>query len=399
MESDPVVMTDPKSNQLMKALVWRNAKNVSYESVPRPTLEHPRDVILKVTATSICGSDLHLYANEVPGMQSGDILGHEFMGRIIEKGSEVKDLELDDRVVVSFAIADGSCSHCMRGEFTACEATNPSREMKQMYGHCLSGIFGYSHLTGGYSGGQAEFVRVPFADVNCLRVPDEIPDDKALYLSDVLCTSYWANEMGNVGEGDVVAIWGLGPIGLLSAMWAVKRGARHVIGIDCVPERLELAERELGIETVKFDKQDTVRTLAEKFPEGVDVGIDAAGFRFAQSYKHSLERMAGLETDTPEILTQIMMSTRMFGRVSIVGDYFGTANEFPIGMLMEKGLTVRGGQCPVQRFWKEILKKLESGEVDPSFIVTHRLQLGEGPQAYEQMFKRSKGYIKTFIRP
>jgi len=271
--------------------------------------------------------------------------------------------------------------------------------MKEMYGRKLSGIFGYSHLTGGYPGGQAEYVRVPFADVNCLKIPDEVPDDKALYLSDVLCTSFWANEMGNVGEGDIVAIWGLGPIGLLSAMWAIQRGAKQVIGIDYVHERLEIAERELGIETIDFKKQDPVKTLAEKFPHGVDVGIDAAGFRFSKSYKHKIERMTFLETDTPEILNEVMYSVRMFGRVSIVGDYFGTANEFPIGMLMEKGLTVRGGQCPVQRFWKDILKKLESGEVDPSFVITHRLELADGPVAYEKFFNKSDGYIKVFMRP
>jgi len=308
-------------------------------------------------------------------------------------------LEMNDRVVVSFAIADGTCMHCQRGEFTACEGTNPSKAMKEMYGHQLSGIFGYSHLTGGYPGGQAEFVRIPFADINCLRVPDTVPDDKALYLSDVLCTSFWANEMGSVGEGDTVAVWGLGPIGLLTAMWAVRRGARRVVGIDCVPERLEIAERELGIETINYKNEDTVKALVEKFPHGVDVGIDATGFRFCKSYKHSFERLAGLETDTPEILTEIMYSVRMFGRVSIVGDYFGTANGFPIGMLMEKGLTVRGGQCPVQRFWKDILKQLENEEIDPSFIITHRLQLSDGPSAYDKFFNHKDGYIKVFLRP
>jgi threonine dehydrogenase-like Zn-dependent dehydrogenase len=395
----PVTEKASKSGETMHALVWKGSKDVRYEEVPKPMLAHSKDIILKVTSSSICGSDLHLFAKEVQGMHDGDILGHEFMGKVVEKGPEVSTLEIGDRVVVSFNISDGTCEFCQRGEFTACESTNKSKDLKDMYGHRLSGIFGYSHLTGGYPGGQAEYVRVPFADVNALKVPDEIPDDKALYLSDVLCTSYWATEMGEVKEGDIVAIWGLGPIGLLAAMWSIKRGAKSVIGIDNVPFRLEVAERELGIHTVNFDKEKPTTWISNMFPRGVDVSIDAAGFRYSKSFMHSVARALGAEHDTPEILTEIFWSTRNFGRVSIVADYFGTANSFPIGMMMEKGLTVRGGQCPVQRFWKDILKQLERHEIDPSFIVTHRLKLSDGPHAYDTFFKKEEGMIKVFMTP
>jgi len=393
--------TQPKvdPNRKMKALVWKGAKDVSIEEVPRPVITHPQDIILKVTATTICGSDLHLYTNDMPDMHKGDILGHEFLGIVEDVGSEVKELSVGKRVVVAFDIVDGVCEYCKREEYTACETTNSSRLMKDMYGQALTGVYGYSHLTGGYPGGQAQYVRVPFADFNCLPVPDSVPDMKALFLSDVVCTSFHGTEVTNVSEGDVVGIWGLGPIGLLAARWCQIRGAKRIIGIDCVPERLQIAERVLGIETINFKKSDTLKTLKEICPRGLDVGIECAGFRYSKSWTHSVERALKLETDTADILTECIMAVRMFGRLGIVGDYVGYANHFPIGALMEKAIRVQGGQCPVQKYWKKCLKYIESGEFDPTFIVTHTLKIEDMPKAYKQFHNKEDGMIKVFIEP
>jgi len=357
----------------------------------------PRDIILKVTAASICGSDLHMYTNSQPDMQKGDILGHEFMGTIYDVGDQVKKFKKGQRVVVAFDIACGDCDYCKRGEFTACDTTNPSRLMEKMYGHRTSAMYGYSHLTGGVPGGQAEFVRVPFADVNCLAIPDQLPDDVALYLSDVIPTSYHGCELGDVKEGDTVAIWGLGPIGLLTARWAQIRKAKRIIGIDCVYERLEMARKELGIEVINFREQETIKTIQDICPGGVDVAIECAGFESAKTWTHKIEMALGLETDTADIFTEMFTCVRKFGRVSVIGVYTGFANHFPVGAMMEKDLIIRCGQCPVQKYWEEILPKLTSGEFDPRFVVTTRGKLSDGPDLYKKFFERSDGVVKVFM--
>jgi len=325
-------------------------------------------------------------------------MGHEFMGIIEDLGSEVKTLNKGDRVVCSFDISCGNCEFCERKEFTACKTTNPSNLEEKMYGHRTSAIFGYSHLTGGVSGGQAEFVRVPFADVNCLKIPDYVPDEKALYLSDVVPTAYFGCKMGKVKKGDVVGIWGLGPIGLLVARWCQILGARP-IGIDCVLDRLQFARTSLGIETLNFNEVDIKKELSSRCPDGIDVGIECAGFEYAKTWTHKIERALGLEQDTSDILSEIISCVRGFGRVAILGVYTGLTNHFPIGALMEKGLTLRGGQSPTQRYWHKCLEYIQSGELDPTFIVTHRGTLSQAPELYSKFFKHEEGIVKVFLRP
>jgi len=381
----------------MHAIAWYGKKDVRYIQVPRPMITDQRDIILRVLATSICGSDLHMYSNATPEMAKGDILGHEFLGIVDEVGDQVKNIKKGQRVVVAFGIACGECDYCKRQEYTACDTTNPSRSMEKLYGHRICAIYGYSHLTGGVPGGQAEYVRVPYADVNCLPVPEQLPNDVALYLSDLIPTSYHGCELGDVKEGDVVAIWGMGPIGLLTARWAQLRKAKRIIGIDYVPERLEMARKELGIEVINFKEQDTIRTVAEMCPGGVDVAIECVGFEYAKSWTHKIEMALGLETDTADIFTEMFTCVRKFGRVSVIGVYSGYANHFPVGAMMEKDLTIKCGQCPVQKYWDVIVPKLISGEFDPRFVVTTRGMLMEAPEMYKKFSERTEGVVKVFI--
>jgi threonine dehydrogenase-like Zn-dependent dehydrogenase len=383
----------------MHALIWKSAKDVEYVTKPKPLITDATDVVVKVSATSICGSDLHMYSGNMVTMKSGDILGHEFMGIVETVGPEVKDIKEGDRVVCSFDISCGKCDFCKRGEFTTCKVTNPSILEESMYGHRTSAIFGYSHLTGGVPGGQAEYVRVPFADTNCLKVPDELPDEKALYLSDIVPTAYFGTEMAEVKKGDTVGIWGLGPVGLLVAKWCQIRGASRIIGIDCIPERFQVAHANLRIETLDFNKVDVVKELAIMFPDGLDAGIECAGFEYAKTWRHKIERAVGLETDTGDILTEIIKSVRGFGKIGILGVYTGTVNHFPIGPFMEKGLTMRGGQSPTQKYWKYAMEMMMKGEFDPTFVITHRATLDDGPSLYKKFYNREEGMLKCFLRP
>jgi threonine dehydrogenase-like Zn-dependent dehydrogenase len=381
----------------MHALAWYGKRDIRLIDAPRPLITDPRDIVLKITATTICGSDLHMYSNATPDMHKGDILGHEFMGVVEEVGPEVKNIKTGQRVVVAFGIACGTCEYCKRQEFTACDTTNPSKLMETMYGHRTSAIYGYSHLTGGVPGGQAEYVRVPFADVNCLVVPDQLPNDVALFLSDIIPTAYHGVELGDVKEGDTVAIWGLGPIGLLAARWCQIRKAKRIIGIDCVADRLDLAKNTLGIEVINFKEKDTVKAMQEMCPGGVDVAIECAGFEYAKTWTHKIEMAIGLETDTADIFSEMFTCVRKFGRVSVIGVYTGYANHFPVGAMMEKDLTIRGGQCPAQKYWPLIVPKLLSGEFDPRFVVTTRGKLTDGPEFYKKFSEKSDGVIKVFM--
>jgi len=386
-------------NESMKCLVWNGKLDVEYVDKPRPLITDPSDVLIKVTSTSICGSDLHMYSGNLPTMRKGDILGHEFMGIIEAVGSNVNKLHVGQRVVVAFDIACGECSHCKREEFTTCTTTNPSILEEKMYGHNTCAIYGYSHLTGGVPGGQSEFVRVPYAEVNCLVIPDDVEDEKALYLSDIIPTAYFGTEMAEISENTVVGIWGLGPIGMLVARWCQIRGASRIFGIDNVPERLELASKVLGIETINYNEVDVVQYFKENLKDGLDAGIECAGFEYAKTLKHRIERKLGLETDTADILTEIITCVRGNGRIGILGVYSGTTNHFPIGAFMEKGLTMRGGQSPTQKYWKYCLKKIQSGEMDPTFLVTHKGTLEDGPNLYKQFYNREGGIEKVFMRP
>lgn len=386
-------------HEQMNAIVWMGKKTVKYTKVPRPHIADPRDVVVRVTATTICGSDLHLYSGNAPTMQSGDIIGHEFMGIIDEIGSEVRTLSKGQRVVVAFNIACGKCDFCQRKEYSGCSETNPSNLQKKMFGTRTGALFGYSHLTGGVPGGQAEYVRVPFADVNCLPVPDDVPDDKALFLSDVVPTAYHGAELADVHEGDTVAIWGLGPVGLICAKWCQLRGASRVIGIECVKDRIDIARETLGLQCINFAEQDVVKTLLEWFPNGVDCCIECAGFEYATSLKHKMEMAIGLETDTADIFSEMFTVARCYGRVSIIGVYMGFANHFPVGAMMEKDLIIKCGQSPTQRYWKMCLDAIQRGELDPTIMVTNRGTLSEAPKLYDLFNRKKEGVLKVFLRP
>jgi len=383
----------------MKALIWNGAKDIQYVDKPRPLVTDPTDVVVKITATTICGSDLHLYTNAMPDMHEGDILGHEFMGIIEDAGPGVKTVQKGDRVVVAFDIACGMCDYCKREEYTACDTTNPSKLMEQMYNHRTAALFGYSHLTGGVPGGQSQYARVPFADINVLKVPEDVPDDKGLYLSDIIPTAYHGTELAKVQKGSTVGIWGLGPVGLLAARWCQIRGASRVIGIETVPERIAVAKKVLGIEVIDFKKDKVIDKVNELVPGGFDCTIECAGFEYATSILHKVERTLQLETDSCDILSEMTYCTRKFGTMAIIGVYAGFTNHFPIGALMEKGIIMTGSQSPTQKYWKMCLEKIRSGEMDPLFVVTHRAPLSKGPELYSTFYKKEDGCIKVFLRP
>jgi len=389
----------PETNEeeKMEALAWFGKEDIRLVKVEKPVITDPTDAIVRVTKSTICGSDLHLYTNEIKDMRPYDIVGHEACGVVENIGKQVKNIKPGQRVVISFSISCGDCAYCKRGETSCCDKTNPSRLMEKMYGHRTAGILGYSHMLGGYPGCQAQYVRVPFADVDLLPIPDDIPDEKALFLSDVVCTAYHSTELCNVQDGDVVGIWGLGPIGLLAARWCQIKGAKRVIGIDSVESRLDVALTELGIEIIDFSKNDVCQLLSKMAPGGLDCAIDAAGFRYTTSTTHKIERALNLETDSCDVLTECITSLRKFGRLSIIADYVGYTNHFPIGAFMEKHLTAAGGQCPVQAVWHKCLKAIQSGEMDPSFIVTHTGSLKDGPDLYSKFHKKEDGVIKVIL--
>lgn len=389
--------------ETMRAITWQGKKKMAVSTVAKPLITDDKDVIVKITACSVCsGSDGHLYANEIPGMEKGFTVGHEGMGIVEAKGDAVKTLSIGDRVVIAFDIACGECEHCKNKEFSGCEVTNNSKVAEKFYGHSSGALFGYGSLMGETSGSQAEYVRVPFADTNCYKVPEGVPDEKALYLSDVLCTSLHGCEMAELKEGETVAIWGLGPIGLCTARWAQIKGAKRIIGIDMVPERLALAKSALGIEVIDrtgLTSQQVCDKIAEMVPGGVNVAIEAVGFRFAITAKHKVARAVGLETDTPEIIDECLTCIAQNGRVAIVGDYAGYANAFPIGKVMFKQATIRSAQCPCQKYFQYVMEKVQDGTFDPTFMISHRITIDEIPAAYEKLHKKEDGYIKMFVRP
>jgi len=381
-------------------LQWFGNKDVRVVEAPIPAITEPTDVICKVTGTTVCGSDLHLYHKEILQLQAGDILGHEWMGIVDEVGSEITNVKKGDRVVASFQIACGKCSFCKEGLSSMCDKTNSSSVQEKLYGKPFAGLFGYSHFAGGFAGGQAEWVRCPFGDTNLLKIPDNVPDEKALFLSDIIPTSYHAVQCAEVTKGKSVAIWGAGPIGLLAAKWSKLAGARRVIIIDRVKERLDLAKNNIGCDIINFDeKKDVVAAIYNLEPEGVDCGIDAAAFRYTKGLLHGIQHAIGLETDSCEIPNEALRAVRKFGTISLVADYAAMTNQFLIGALMEKGITLRGtGQAPVQKYWKELLSKIESGEFDPTIILSHRFKIDEFRELYDAFDKKEMGIMKTFVQ-
>jgi len=389
----------------MKANQWMGKRSVEVHDVPDPAILNPSDAIVKVSSTAICGSDLHLYNGLVPTMKSGDVLGHEFMGEVMEVGRGVKNLKTGDRVVVPFPIACGACAMCGKGLFSLCENSNPNAWMaEKLWGYSPAGLFGYSHMLGGFPGGQAEYVRVPFADVGPLRIPAGIPDEKVLFLSDILPTGYMGAEMCNIAPGDVIAVWGAGPVGQFAIKSAYLLGAERVIAIDRFPYRLRLAREASGAETLNYEQVDIDEALRELTGgRGPDACIDAVGMEAhvpGPLYTYDRAKQAlGLETDRPFALRQAIHGCRNGGTVSVIGVYGGFIDKFPMGAVVNRSLTIRTGQCHVQRYMKPLLERIERGEIDPSFVITHRLPLREAPAGFDMFLNKQDDCLKVVLRP
>jgi threonine dehydrogenase-like Zn-dependent dehydrogenase len=388
----------------MRAVCWQGIGEVGVENVSDPHIINPRDAIVRVTATAICGSDLHLYDGYIPTVYRGDILGHEFMGEIVELGSGVANLAIGDRVVVPFPIACGSCFFCGNEEYSLCENSNPNANVaEKMWGYSPAGIYGYSHMLGGYAGGQAEYVRVPFADVGPIKIPDSISDEQALFLSDVLPTGYMAAENCDIKPGDTVAVWGCGPVGLFAIASARLLGAARVIAIDRFPERLRLA-REAGAETLNYESTDILAALREMTGgRGPDACIDAVGM---EAHMHGpvhmydrVKQAIRIESDRPGVLRQAIIACRKGGTLSVPGVYGGLIDKVPFGAIVNKALTVKSGQTHVQHYMKPLLERIEKGEIDPSFIISHRVNLNEAPLAYEVFRNKEDECVKVVMRP
>jgi threonine dehydrogenase-like Zn-dependent dehydrogenase len=390
----------------MKALVWHGTTDIRCDSVPDPEIEDGRDAIIKVTSCAICGSDLHLYDHFMPGMKAGDILGHETMGEVVEVGTANDKLKVGDRIVVPFTIFCGACEQCRRGNFSVCEQTNRNKALADAaFGHSGAGLFGYSHITGGYAGGQAEYLRVPFADTTHIKVPTGISDEKLLFLSDIFPTGWQAAVQCDIQPSDTVVIWGCGPVGQMAIRSAVLLGAKRVIAIDRVPERLTMAKAG-GAETLSFDEVDNIVGCLNDMTDGKgpEKCIDAVGLEAHASgsidaiYDRAKQAML-LETDRSHVLRQMIMVCRPSGVLSVPGVYGGLVDKFPIGALMNKGLTLRTGQTHVNRWSDDLLRRIEEGQIDPSFVITHTVGLEDGPEMYRTFRDKQDGCIKVVIKP
>jgi threonine dehydrogenase-like Zn-dependent dehydrogenase len=389
----------------MRALCWHGKGDIRCDTVPDPRIEEPRDAIVKVTSTAICGSDLHLYDGFNPAMEKGDVLGHEFMGEVVEVGPGNKKLKVGDRVVVPFTIICGECEQCRRGNFSVCERTNRKPDLAaKFFGYTTAGLFGYSHITGGYWGGQAEYVRVPFADAGPVKVPDGLADEQVLFLTDIFPTGWMAAVNCEIEPTDTVAIWGCGPVAQFTIKSAFMLGARRVIAIDHVPERLAMA-RASGAETIDFLAENVLERLkdmtAGKGPEKcIDaVGAEAHGHGSWDAIMDKAKSAVMLETDRPHALREAIMACRPAGIVSVPGVYGGLVDKVPMGALMNKGLTLRTGQTHVNRYIEDLLRRIQEGEIDPAFVITHRLPLEQGPEAYKTFRDKEDGCIKVVLKP
>jgi threonine dehydrogenase-like Zn-dependent dehydrogenase len=389
----------------MKANCWYGKRDVRVEDVPEPTIVNPRDAIVRVSSTAICGSDLHLYNGFIPSMLAGDILGHEFMGEVMEVGPGVKNLKPGDRVVVPFPIACGKCYFCEHELYSLCENSNPNAWMaEKLWGHSPSGIFGYSHLLGGYAGGQAEYARVPFADVGPIKIENGLDDEQVLFLSDILPTAYMAAENCGIRPGDTVAVWGCGPVGLLAMQCARVLGAERVIAIDRLPERLDKARIECRAQTIDYAETEVLEALADmtggRGPDAcIDaVGMEAHGHGAAYAYDRTKQALA-LETDRAVALREAILACRSGGTVSVAGVYGGFVDKFPMGAVMNRSLTIKSGQTHVHRYLRPLLERIQNGELDPRFIVTHRLGLEEAPHAFAIFNRKEDGAVKIVLKP
>ena len=391
----------------MKALVWHGKEDVRYDTVTDPEIEDPRDAIIRVTSCAICGSDLHLYHNFVPAMLPGDVLGHETMGEVVEVGSGAKHaLKKGDRVVIPFTIQCGECDQCRAGNFSVCQRTNRKADLaEKVFGHATAGIFGYSHLTGGYAGGQAEYLRVPFADTTHIKVPEGMADEKLLFLSDIFPTGWQAVVQAEIEPGDAVAIWGCGPVGQMAIRSAILLGAEQVIAIDCLPERLSMAAA-AGATTINFLEESVVDRLNELTGgEGPNKCVDAVGMESHVSLSQPdtildrAKQMVMAESDRPHVLREMIYVCRPAGVISVVGVYGGLDDKIPWGVAMNKGITFRMGQCHVPRWTDDLLARIEDDQIDPSFVITHKVPLADGPEMYRTFRDKQDSCIKVMLQP
>jgi threonine dehydrogenase-like Zn-dependent dehydrogenase len=392
----------------MKALCWHGTNDVRIDSVPDPEILNPRDAIVRVTSTAICGSDLHLYNGFMPGMRSGDILGHEFMGEVVEVGPGIPNLTVGDRVVVPFPISCGRCFFCKREEWSLCDNSNPNAvAAEQLWGHSPAGLFGYTHLTGGYAGGQAEYVRVPFADVGPYPVDDGLTDEQVLFLTDILPTGYQAAEVCDIEPGDTVAVWGCGPVGQFAIASALLLGADRVIAIDRFPERLRMAANQDGVETFNYEEVGNTLAVVDALKDvtggrGPDscidaVGLEAHGIGLEGMYDRAKQSVR-METDRPIALRQAILACRKGGTVSIPGVYGGLADKIPLGAMMNKALTLKTGQTHVHRYLGPLLDRIRNGDLDPSFVITHTLPLEDAPRAYDMFVDKEDECVKVVLK-
>jgi threonine dehydrogenase-like Zn-dependent dehydrogenase len=380
-------------------------RNIAVEDVPDPTIMSASDAIVKITSTAICGSDLHLYNGFIPTMKRGDVMGHEFMGEVVEVGKGVRSLRKGDRVVVPFPIACGHCAQCEREMFSLCENSNPNAWMaEKLWGYSPCGIFGYSHMLGGYAGGQAEYARVPFADVNPLKVPDALTDEQVLFLSDIFPTGYMAAEACGIEPGDTIAVWGCGPVGQFAIKSAYLLGAERVIAIDRFPYRLRMAHDKAGADTINYEEVDVFEALKEMTGgRGPDHCIDAVGLEgHAPGVMGAYDKMKTvmmMETDRPVALRQAILACRSGGTVSVAGVYGGFIDKFPMGAIVNRSLTIKSGQTHVQRYMRPLLKRIQDGDIDPSFVITHRMRLNDAAQGYEMFGGKHDDCMKVVMRP
>ncbi|HET9018705.1 MAG TPA: zinc-dependent alcohol dehydrogenase [Acetobacteraceae bacterium] len=389
----------------MRALVYHGKQDIRCDQVPDPRIEHPRDAVIRVTSCAICGSDLHLYDGFMPGMMNGDIVGHEFMGEVVEVGSQNAKLKVGDRVVVPFTIICGECEQCRRGNFSVCERTNRNRKLADsVFGHTTAGLYGYTHLTGGYAGGQAEYVRVPYADVGPVKIPNGLTDEQVLFLGDIFPTGWQAAVQCDIEPTDTVAVWGAGPVGQFAIRSAILLGARQVISIDRLPERLSMSHA-AGAITINFEEESVIGRLNDltdgKGPEKcIDaVGLEAHATATLDSMYDRAKQAMMMETDRPHVLREMIYACRPAGTLSIPGVYGGLLDKIPFGALMNKGLTVRTGQTHVNRWTDDLLRRIEEGQIDPSFVVTHRAKLEEGPDMYRMFRDKQDGCVKVVLKP
>lgn len=389
----------------MRANCWMGTGRVEVRNVPDPQIVNPHDAIVKITSTAICGSDLHLLDGFIPTMQKGDVIGHEFMGEVVEVGKDVRNLRVGDRVVVPFPIACGRCNMCQSELYSLCENSNPNAWMaEQMWGYSPCGIFGYSHMLGGYAGGQAEYARVPFADVGPLKVPEHLTDQQVLFLSDIFPTGYMAADMANIQPGDVVAVWGCGPVGQFAIKSAYMFGAERVIAIDRFDYRIRIAHDRAGAETINYEETNVYEAIKEMTGgRGADACIDAVGMEaHAANAWHIYDKIKSnlmMETERPAVVREAIMCVRNGGTVSIAGVYGGFMDKFPIGAVVNRSLTIKSGQCHVHRYMRPLLQRIENDEIDPSFVITHEMNLDDAAEGFHKFLHKEDDCLKVVMHP